>query len=271
MLKTILKGIDIKQALVISIGAPWILDEETLQTVFRENILNLHGTHLPKERGGTLFSWQILSGKHAGICLLHQMTGKIDQGPVVAYEEFIYPSSCRKPIDFINFYNQKNIAFLQEFIKSYIPGSKPECSTQPEYLSSYWPRLLAPVNGWIDWSWKAIELERFICAFDAPYGGARCRWNNQVVILREAYSQASDGYSHPFQQGLVYRNNGKWLNVAVREGELLICNVSDEEGKDLLPEINVGDRFYILPEDKVNSMQRVVKTKEGLVTKKIKR
>ena len=30
-----------------------------------------------------------------------------------------------------------------------------------------------------------MELERFICAFDAPYEGAKCFWNDQVVFVKK--------------------------------------------------------------------------------------
>ena len=89
------------------------------------------------------------------------------------------------------------------------------------------------------------------------------------MIIRETYSQAADGYSHPFQHGIVYRNNGNWLCVAVKDGELLICDIKDEEGNNLISSVKVGDRLYTLPGDKISTLQRVIKTQTGLVTKPI--
>ncbi len=257
-----------EECLYISYGAPWILTKDILTNTFHGRLLNIHGTRLPKDRGGNIFTWQILSGLRTGMCLIHQMTEQIDQGPVIAWDEFIYPASCRIPADYISYYESRNLSFLKEFIKKEEFSLAPTFA-QPEYLSTYWPRVLANVHGWINWELEATDTEKFICAFDKPYGGARCRWNNQVVIIRDTYSQTSDGKTHPFQHGLVYRNNGKWLNVCTKGGELLICDIRDEKGNDLLSKIKPGDRLYTLPEDIISTFQRVVKQKDGLVTKKI--
>ncbi len=248
------------------IGAPWILKPKTIEQVFQNKILNLHGTHLPKYRGGTLFSWQILTGQRTGICLLHQLTPEIDAGPIITYKEFIYPAQCRKPINYIEVYEEENIKFLLHFISNWKDFPKGH-SPQPEYLSSYFPRLLAPVHGWINWDWDNVELERFILAFDEPYGGARCMLNGEPVILRDVYAQQTDGYFHPFQYGTIYRNNGEWITVATKNGELLVKQVYNEEGINITSKIKPGDKFYTTSELLSQTNQRVVKTKNGLTTK----
>jgi methionyl-tRNA formyltransferase len=254
-----------QRTLAISIGAPWFFDKDFLEKRMRGLMLNLHGTHLPRGRGGTLFSWQIMSGQRTGICLLHQMAEALDAGEVVDFEEFIYPAHCRKPVDFIQVYEGKNVAFLKKHFAKWASHriEKPRAG-QPEYLSTYWPRLRADVHSWLDWSWSASDLERFVCAFDAPYSGARCRWRAQEIIVREAWAQSLDGLAHPFQWGLVTRNNGQWLNVAARGGELLLGAVCDASGRDLLPRIRPGDRLYSTPSDLEKAQQRVLKTNGGL-------
>lgn len=249
-------------ALFISAGSPWIFNKDILAK-FNNRVINLHGTRLPKDRGGTLFSWQILTGQKTGMCLLHQMTPGIDDGPVLTYEEFIYPSYCRLPKDYVVEYEQRNTDFIINFVANYNGQLNPQI--QPEYLSSYWPRLRADVHGWINWDWDFVEIERQICAFDDPYGGARCRFHNKTVIVRNAWGQSTDGYTHPFQHGLVYRNNGKWIAVAAKGGELLICSVKDEEGNEILPFIKPGDRLFTHPDDLMQTKNRVVKSAKGLV------
>lgn len=249
--------------LYISYGAPWIIPQSVIAKTFQNRLLNIHGTRLPRERGGTIFSWQILTGQRTGMCLIHQMTEKIDEGPIIAWDEFIYPPHCKIPADYIHYYEEQNARFIKSFIQQY-NGINTMSAGQPEYLSTYWPRLMANVHGWINWENTALEIERHICAFDEPYGGARCRWNNQEIILRNTHSQAADGYTHPFQRGLIYRNNGKWINVASKEGELLICSVQDLQGNNIIHKLKPGERLYCLPEDQVTAYQRVKKTKTGL-------
>ncbi len=252
------------ETLAISIGAPWFFDKGFLENTLHDRLLNLHGAHLPKGRGGTLFSWQIMSGQRAGICLLHKMTEAIDAGPVVAQEEFIYPAHCRKPLDYIQCYEGKNLDFLQKFTLKWLKNKEIKTiAAQPEYLSTYWPRLKADLHGWLDWSWSVADIERFICAFDEPYPGARCRWRGQEIILRSAWSQALDGHTHPFQWGIVTRNNGQWLNVAASGGELLIESVSNSAGKNLIHEILPGDRLYSSHSDLEQARRRWQKTGKG--------
>jgi len=43
-----------KDDICISVGASWILTKEQIEG---KNIYNLHGTRLPRDRGGTIFSW----------------------------------------------------------------------------------------------------------------------------------------------------------------------------------------------------------------------
>jgi methionyl-tRNA formyltransferase len=254
--------------LCISVGAPWFFTKEFLQS-FGRRIYNLHGTRLPKERGGTLFSWQILMGIRTGMCVLHEVTEHIDDGPIVRYEEFLYPAQCRKPADYLVTYQQQNIQFLKTVLSEFNAGSLEFTPmAQPEYLASYLPRLSAEVNGWVDWSWNLVDIERFICAFDYPYPGARTRHRGRVVILRDVYAQSGDGFTHPFQAGLVYRNNGKWLNVSVNGGEIIICSVTDAEGRSLLTEIQPGDRLYSLHEEVAGGKRRVMKTAAGFSLQK---
>lgn len=261
-----------EETLAISIGAPWFFDKDFLENQLQGRMLNLHGTHLPRSRGGTLFSWQIMSGQRTGICLLQQMTERLDAGPVVEYEEFIYPANCRKPVDFIKYYETKNQAFLQHFIQKWLKNKKiTPVAAQPEYLSTYWPRLRADVHGWLDWNWPAQEIERFICAFDEPYPGARCRWREQEIVVRDAWSQGLDGRTHPFQWGIVTRHNGQWLNVAANGAELLLATVHDTNGKSLMADIRVGDRLYSSLADLELAMQRVLKTADGLQLQSKKR
>ncbi len=255
-----------KTSLVLSYGAPWILPDRVIKTIFDNKVINIHGTHLPKYRGGTLFSWQILTGQRTGMCLLHQLTADIDAGPILAFEEFIYPAHCRKPIDYIQVYENHNLQFVMNFVSNW-KGWPQHKTQQPEYLSSYFPRLMAPVHGWINWSWSNIELERFILAFDEPYGGARCKLNGETVIIRDVYAQQTDGYFHPFQYGMIYRNNGAWVTVATHQGELLIKSVLNDAGENITSRIKVGDKFYTTEQELSSTHQRVIKTKNGLTTR----
>ena len=260
-----------KNDLIISIGCPWILDTTHLELT-QHRALNLHGTHLPLYRGGTIHSWYILNRKRIGMCLLHKMTDGIDAGGIVAWREYIIPYGCRKPIDHIELYGHKNVEFLSSVVNAWNQhDTHPADNTslnQPEYLSSYWPRLKAIDQAWIDWQWSGLDLESFICAFDDPYYGAQTRIRDQVVRLKDVYFQPSNHDLHPFQYGQIFRRNSNWLNIAVRGGELIVTQVLSEDSDNLINKIKEGERLYSTSEDLNNHHIRVFKSKQGLRSNK---
>jgi len=251
------------QDLGISVGAPWIFSRSFLNSFPKERMLNLHGSHLPLFRGGNLFSWYVLNKVRVGVCLIHHISLAPDQGDVIKYREFLYPASCRKPIDYMESYEIHNKIFLREFVSSIVKGAEDlRGHHQPEYLSTYWPRLKSDLNGWINWDWKGSDVELFISAFDDPYAGAITTWRSRQVSIKNVFYQPGNNY-HPFQYGIVIRNNQNWLTVAVEGGELIITEIS-AAGFSILDQIKPGDRLAT-PQGKLDlAKKRVLKGADGL-------
>ena len=249
----------------LSLGAAWIFSAEIIENLFSNKLLNLHGTRLPQNRGGGGPSWKIMMGDRFGNCLLHRIDGGIDTGDILDYEEFIYPPSARRPIDYGNEEVKRNFRFVVRFIERHRYRSKKlNRIHQPEYLSSYWPRLNTDINGWIDWSWDAPYLERFICAFDEPYPGAKSFLGGHEVRLKSVVLSGSEAVFHPFQSGLVYRVNKSWCCIAVCGGTLIAEKVVDEQGRGILGAIRVGDRFSTPQHYLDNALERPAYTPTGL-------
>ena len=260
---------DLKNAFCLSVGAAWIFKKETINSLFCGRLFNLHGTRLPQNRGGGGISWQIMMGNRLGFCQLHLVDGGLDTGHIVKTEEFLYPPSCRIPKDYKDVYFRKNLDFVIDFIEKLRQGGIDiETTKQTEYFSSYFPRLNTRDHGWINWDDKVIELEKFICAFDEPYEGAKCFWNDQIVFIKKVCVDFQDQKFHPYQSGIIYRNNGKWLCVCAIGGSLIIEEIVDSDGKNLLLEIKVGDRLVTKSKNLDGRLKRVVYTPNGKKTKK---
>ncbi len=235
---------DLKSTFALSFGAAWIFKKNTLDKVFQGRLFNLHGTRLPQNRGGGGFTWQVIMGNRFGFCVVHKVDEGVDTGDIVSYKEFIYPPSCRIPADFYRHYQEQNYSFLVSLLESVRAQSRDfACIVQPEYLSTYWPRLHTPTHGWIDWSWSASEIERFICAFDDPYPGAQTLLHGKTVKIKKAFANYQDGYFHPAQAGLIYRVNKDWLCVACKDGAIVIEQLTDEGQNNLLQGVRTGDAF----------------------------
>lgn len=246
--------------LYLSIGAPWIFSKKTISSVFKGKIFNLHGTKLPRDRGGGDFSWQIMMGLRLGFCQLHLIDEGIDTGSIIDYKEFIYPHYCRTPEHYGEIYRLENLCFLTNFLKKITnaPSTFKEINA-PEYLSTYWPRLNSSIHGWIDWSNDIEHIDRTICAFDEPYEGSKSFWNNNKVYIKNSSIDFSDGAFHPFQAGIVFRKNSEWISVCAGKGSLIIQSISDERGNNLISEINVGDRFF-------TPLSKIEKSLSGRIT-----
>jgi len=227
----------------LSFGAAWIFKKNFIDR-FHGNLLNLHGSKLPQDRGGGGFSWRILRGDTSGISLIHKIDTGVDTGDIVFSEEYTFPDNCRVPIDYQEYSIKKYKDLLDVFFKRVKNLKEFSVSIQQECFSSYWPRLFTDMHGYIDWSWKLVDIERFICAFDEPYVGASTFINDKKVRIKECCSWTDDGIFHPFQKGIIYRKNESSIFVAKEHGSLIINRVIDQQGNDIKKLLQVGDRFY---------------------------
>ncbi len=257
------------EMVALSFGARWIIDEKTRDRLFRGLVLNSHGTRLPNDRGGGGFSWRIMRGDRLGTLVLHQMDDGIDTGPIVVSEEYLLPRQVQTPAEHEAFYFQELRRFVCGFLDQVISAACHfETRPQPTFSATYYPRLNTPAHGWIDWSWPSEDIERFILAFDDGHPGARTYWRGETIVLRNCQLHVGEIGHHPFQIGLVIRNNRKWLTVALGgEHCLLVSDARDENGRDLLPHIKDGDRLFT-PQSKLDEakMTRAWVTADGLKT-----
>ena len=219
----------------------------------------MHGTRLPQNRGGGGFSWQIIMGNRYGMCCLHKVDKKIDTGPILFFEEFIFKNNARIPQDFIDEYAEKNFIFLKGIFKKYFKQSNNiQIKNQVEYLSTYWPRLSTDDNGWIDWDRDPHHIERFICAFDNPYNGASTLLNEKHVRLKKVCLSSQDGSFSEYQNGMIFRVSHDWICVCLRNYTLIIQEIIDENGNKILSKLNVGDRF-ITPSSRLELSKKRLK------------
>lgn len=227
----------------LSFGAAWIFREDFIAR-FNGRLLNMHCTRLPQNRGGGGYSWLIMKGELIGMRLLHLIDCGIDTGAIVASEEYLFPTGCRKPIDFHEHEKRNQVRFLLDFVEEVKNGKEFVPVVQQETFCSYFPRLNTDIHGFINWEWNVSDIERFVCAFDDPYKGASTFVDDRRLRLKDCYSITSDGLFHPFQYGLIYRKSGKAIFVAAKGGSLAVQDLRDDAGNDQMGIISVGDRLY---------------------------
>lgn len=253
-----------KKTLGVSFGAPWIFSAKTIKK-FNGRLINGHGMNLPRNRGGGGFSWQIMRGERQGCHLFHLIDEGIDTGSIILDEKFLFPTRCRIPKEYQEFYEHREIAFFKKFIHKVKTNSAFKEVSQGEGESTYFPRLSTSDHGFINWDWPVRAIERFVAAFDAPYAGASTFLSGQRVFLRGARVYSKDGHFHPFMNGLVYRKFHGRLFIAASDGALMIDGVYDTNGASVLDDIKTGFRF-VTPRDFLDNALsfRAVYTAHGL-------
>jgi methionyl-tRNA formyltransferase len=234
------------ETLAISFGARWILKEAERNKLFGGKVLNAHGTRLPSDRGGGGFTWRVMRGDRIGNLVLHEVDDGVDTGSIVRSEEYIIPVEAQTPAQCHQDYISRLGEFVCQFLQEVFTAERSYTRNhQLNYNSTYYPRIHTETHGWIDWSWSAHDIEKFILAFDNPFPGARCMYKNGVAILKKCQLHVGEIGHHPFQKGIVIRNNHKWLTIALENEYSLLCeDIKDENGIDLIPGIFAGDRLF---------------------------
>ncbi|WP_311172594.1 hypothetical protein [Halobellus ordinarius] len=243
-----------RQTVGLSFGAAWIFDESVIDA-HNGRLVNFHGSRLPQDRGGGGFSWRILRDDPLGYSQAHLVTPSIDTGNILLTDEYRFPESCTTPVEYAAYANEKEAEIVTELLEGIAGGREFETTSQPEYLSSYWPRLSTEEHGYIDWEWSLKEIVQFIRAFSDPYEGAKTFVNGIEVRLKQSESFRGDGTFHPFQTGILYRKDDQRGYVATPDGSLIVESVRDEDGEEILSDIAVGDRFYT-PTERLRQARR---------------
>lgn len=232
-------------AVALCFGPAWVFNE-SVRSSFSHGMYNINAIPVPRYLGGAHYSWQILNGDRDGGCVLQEITASLDRGDILARRAFEIPLSARTPQDYSKVYFEECRGFATDAIAG-MTAERPfkrEPFSQINENRLYLPRLFTRENAWIDWSWSATEIERFCCAFDAPYIGAASFLDNVTVRLRSVTAQDADRSSrHPFLAGLVIRRSANTAWIAARDGILEIQEAKLEDGSNAMQELKEGRRF----------------------------
>tara|TARA_B100000780_G_scaffold273647_1_gene237518 strand:- start:43 stop:1044 length:1002 start_codon:yes stop_codon:yes gene_type:complete len=238
-------NVDVNETLFLSIGCRWIFSKESINILFKNNLVNFHGTRLPYDQGGADISWKILRNDRIDNQLVHLIDGDIDTGPILMNKSRLTPHECKIPIDFINYHDANQIIFYKEFITKLKNGDNFSLKHQVDYIGRYNPRLNTDISGWINWSTSSVHLSSFINAFDEPYKGASTFINGKKVRIKSATLHGGDTSNHPFMSGIISRHDKNWLVVSTSDQSMiLIEKVINEKNKNIMSELKPGDRFY---------------------------
>jgi methionyl-tRNA formyltransferase len=237
-----------ENTIFISLGARYIFKKETIKNFFLNNLVNFHGTRLPLDAGAGGYSWKIMREDRIDNQLVHLIDESIDGGSIIDNHLSLFPKSCQIPRDFEDYRLKKFVDFYSRFLKKIKRGMSFDLKPQLNYLGRYNPRLNTEIDGFINWDMDSYDLYNFINAFDEPYKGASTFLNNGdfgKLYLKKVHLHGGDSSNHPFMSGIVSRHDKSWIVVSLKSKHmLLIEEVLDKNGNNIIKNIKVGDRFY---------------------------
>ena len=211
---------------------------------FNGKLYNYHDAPLPKSRGAATYTWAILLRERRWGLTIHKISESIDVGNIVKQKLFNFPVTCKIPIDYLNYKSKFEKKFFAQFLDDLISNTHFKTIKQKQSSSTYWPRLVTPINGFINWNWNADDIELFIRAFDDPHQGASTFLNGKKIRLKKCMKNKGGLKCHPFQSGLIYKiENGK-IFVATSNSSIIIAEVYNLKNKKINSAIKVGHRFY---------------------------
>tara|TARA_B100000902_G_C27209871_1_gene863726 strand:+ start:56 stop:1063 length:1008 start_codon:yes stop_codon:yes gene_type:complete len=267
--KFINKNIKVKNTIFISLGARYIFKKDTIENFFSNNLVNFHGTRLPLDAGGGGPSWRIMKEDRIDNQLVHVINEGLDTGPIIDNNLSLFPKQCQIPIDFEVYRLKKFVEFYTKFLKKVQNGKYFELKPQLNYLGSYNPRLNTEIDGLINWDMDSYDLLNFINAFDEPYKGASTFLNNGnfgKLYLKKVHLHGGDSSNHPYMSGIVSRHDKNWIVVSTKSKHMiLIEEVLNKKGYNIIKDIKVGDRFYTPYEELEKSKKtRTIFNSKGL-------
>lgn len=140
-----------------------------IRNIAKLGIVGLHGSLLPKYRGGAPLVWAVLEGEtESGVTLFYMDEG-IDTGDIIGQEKFIIESD-EYISDLLLKLNESSKSLIRTYLPKLDSGSVIPVK-QDEKEATYFPQR-TPEDGKIDWSWSSKKIKDFIRAQSKPYPGA---------------------------------------------------------------------------------------------------
>lgn len=168
--------------LILVAGWHYMVSRE-LREAARLGAIGLHGSLLPKYRGGAPLVWTIIHGDKVGGLSLFYLDDGVDSGDIVAQRSF--PIEDHETIaDALRKLEDAGEALLEEFLPLLAEGRAPRI-VQNHDEATYCPQR-SPADGEIDWTQSARRIKDFIRAQTRPYPGAFTRVAGKKVILWDA-------------------------------------------------------------------------------------
>ena len=219
--------------LKFAIGWRWLIKNET-------NLVVFHDSLLPKYRGfAPLVNSFINKELRGGVTALFADC-KYDRGDIIAQKstDFSYPIKIEDAIQQIE---PLYFDLVDEIYTGLLAGERLKGYKQDENQATY-SLWLDHEDYFIDWTWSAEKIKRFVGAVGYPYDGAKARLNDEVMIFKEVGVLDDVEVEHRERHigKVIFIEQGVPL-IVCSQGLLALKKITDVDGK--MVQINFRSRF----------------------------
>ena len=212
----VLRKLEADVAVVTAYGK--ILPQDVLDAP-RRGCVNVHASLLPRFRGAAPIQWALAAGdEKSGVCLM-QMDAGMDTGGIIDRVELTIGADDTSA-SLHDTLSDLGGVVLERSLARYVAGELPVVPQPTQGV------VMAPMikkeDGKLDWSKRAVELERRLRAF-TPWPGAFCTFEGS--LLKVAKAAAGQGLGAP---GTVLAASAAGVEVACAEGSLLLLSLQPE-------------------------------------------
>lgn len=211
-LSKLFENLHFESSVGVVVDYGFIIGEDVIDR-FEYGIVNSHFSLLPEWRGADPITFSLLSGQEKTGVGLMVIVPAMDEGDLIAQEEYIIAGDETIYSLTDNLVDLSNEMLARE-LPRYVAG---EISPQPQDTNQQatYSRKLTKADGEIDWSKSAVEIEREVRAFLGWPGSYTTINNITFVVTQASVSHESGKAGEPFR-------HDKQLGVYCGGGALII-------------------------------------------------
>ena len=189
----------------------------------RYHSINLHFSLLPKYRGASPVHWSILNGDKITGVSIFELNEKMDEGDLLTKKELeILPGEYAHELE------TRLAAIGAELLCQTIEQIDTLPHIKQDHSQATFAPLLKKEDGRIDWTKKAVEIDRKIRAF-TPWPSAFSFLGQKRIKVIKGKSQ--DDKSHDFSPGEIIAVDKTGIQVCCGQNSIYLVEELQPEGK----------------------------------------
>jgi methionyl-tRNA formyltransferase len=219
---------------VLAISWRWLINVQEMKLIV------FHDSILPRYRGFNPLPAALINGDNEiGVTALYA-TDEYDKGAIIAQSitQIQYPLKICDAIEIISTnYQELAVQVVTDIVHGIVPAS----TSQNEDMATY-SLWRDEEDYFIDWSWPASYIKRFVDAVGFPYCGAASTVHGKTVRILDA-TVIEDVYVENRSHGKVLFVKDAKPIIVCGEALLRIDTLVDDTGGNLLPLTSFRTRF----------------------------